>query len=165
MQRHHATAWDFPLPNFSHSHHKHLLCSRSCAALQILLNTSYKLTWLLNFQSELNPFHWQSRPRLTQSFNKEGLLRALFIVNRDGQPFLFRIVMSTLVARNNLYRDMKATITPQEICIFLQSLCCAGINFDLLLCFEHHCIMSAYIHDVLLMLRIPFCTFILSKSS
>lgn len=78
----------FPSPNSSHSHHKHLLCSRSCAALQILLDTSYKLTWLLNFQSELNTFHWQSRPRLTQSFNKEGLLRALFMINRDGQVFI-----------------------------------------------------------------------------
>ena len=61
----------------------------TCSALghvqpYILLDTSYKLTWLLNFQSELNAFHWQSRPRLTQSFNKEGLLRALFMINRDG---------------------------------------------------------------------------------
>ena len=165
MQRHHATAWDFPLPNFSHSHHKHLLCSRSCAALQILLNTSYKLTWLLNFQSELNPFPLAEHTKVDTVIQKGGAIAGTFHnQSRWSTFFISNRTIHSCCMKLSVQRYEGYYHTARNLHLSTISLC-AGINFDLLLCFEHHCIMSAHFHDVLLMLRIPFCTFILSKSS
>ena len=94
-----------------------------------------------------------------------GAIAGTFHDQSRWSAVLFRIMISTPIARNYLYRNMKATIAPQEVCTFLQCLCCAASDFQITFVLRTPLHVVSSFSEVMLMVLIPFCTFILSKSS